>query len=132
RISHIEYGQNANAGIDSFASVTFTYATPNTSCSTIPVGSQVSYRTGRRKVTGSAKLTTIFALAYAPGAPGTPVHTRQITLAYSAADESCTAQHAPLRLLTSIQESAWGTDAPRVDLPAVAFEYGDTTVSLNA
>src|SRR5205085_3105107 len=36
---------------------------------------------------------------------------------------SCTNKQAPMRVLTSIQESAWGNLIPRVDLPAVTFEY---------
>ncbi|HWU91506.1 MAG TPA: toxin TcdB middle/N-terminal domain-containing protein, partial [Kofleriaceae bacterium] len=79
---------------------------------------------------GASRLVAITATAFPPGAPEAPEHTRVLTLGYSAADEGCALQHAPIRLLTSIQESAWGIDAPRVDLPAVTFEYGDATANL--
>ena len=34
--------------------------------------------------------------------------------------------------LTSIQESAWGSDQPRVDLPAVTFTYGSASFGQGA
>ncbi|MBX3159707.1 MAG: hypothetical protein KF773_27300 [Deltaproteobacteria bacterium] len=130
RISKITYGQNAFAGVGTFATVNFTYANPIATCADVPIGSQTSYRTGTKVVTGASKLTSIVALAHPPNSEGSPDHTRQITLAYKAGEEVCNAQHAPLRLLESIQESAWGTDSPRVDLPPVKFTYGPTTLTL--
>ena len=130
RISRISWGQNSNAGVGEFARVTFNYAGPPVAaCNGIPVGSQTSYRTSTMVVTGASQLTSLSITAFAPGAPGSVVHTRQITLAYSSADASCTATHAAFRSLTSIQESAWGTDSPRVDLPAITFAYGAATPS---
>ena len=127
RIKLIEWGHNPGAGIaQPFAQVAFTWERPPP-CGGVVPGSQTSYRTGAKIVTGASKLIAITATAFAPGVPSSPEHTRTLTLGYSAADESCTGQHAPVRLLTSIQESAWGTDAPRVDLPAVTFGYGDAS-----
>src|SRR6185436_20124441 len=37
---------------------------------------------------------------------------------------SCSAPYAAFRSLQSIQESAWGVDSPRVDLPPITFTYG--------
>ncbi|MGJ0492828.1 toxin TcdB middle/N-terminal domain-containing protein [Methylobacter sp.] len=130
RIKRISWGQNAAAGLSTpFAQVLFNWVgTPR--CGNTEIGSQRDYRTGKLIVTGASKLASIVATAFLPGSPTAPEHTRIITLNYSAADESCTALHAPLRLLTSIQESAFGTDAPRVDLPAITFEYGDATIAL--
>src|SRR6185503_8406598 len=81
-----------------------------------------SYRTGTRIVTGASILNSIAVTAFS--SPSDIVHQRVITLTYSAADMSCSAPYAPFRSLQSIQESAWGTDSPRVDLPAVTFTYG--------
>lgn len=61
--------------------------------------------------------------------PGSPVHTREITLDYSAAHMQCNLQHAPLRFLTSIQESAWITGRAHVNLPAVTLEYADPAIA---
>ena len=128
RIKQIFWGQNAVAGLtDSFARVVFNWVRAP-QCGDIETGSQRDYRTGTLIVTGASKLMSIAATAFPPGSPTTPEHARAITLGYSAADESCTTTHAPLRLLTSIQESAIGTDSPRADLPAVTFEYGDATI----
>ncbi|MBA3391790.1 MAG: hypothetical protein H0T89_04050 [Deltaproteobacteria bacterium] len=81
-------------------------------------------------MTGANILRQITATAYPPGSPTTPEHARVLSLAYDGTLDDCDREHAPVRLLTSIQESAWGADAPRVDLPAVTFEYGDPKISL--
>lgn len=132
RIKSISWGQNAAAGVAVFAQVAFAYTSTGLTppCAGIDLGSQRSYRTGALVVTGASQLATITATAFPPGTPNAPEHTRMITLGYSAPDASCSASHAPVRLLTSIQESAWGTDAPRVDLPPVTFEYGDAALNL--
>ncbi len=130
RIRRIFWGQNAAAGLTSpFAQVVFRW-NKAPQCGNIETGSQRDYRTGTLIVTEASKLVSIAVTAFPPGSPTAPEHTRIVTLNYSAADESCTTTHAPLRLLTSIQESAFGTDSPRVDLPAVTFEYGDATITL--
>jgi hypothetical protein len=128
RIKNISWGQNAPAGLTNpFAQVVFNWIRPP-ECGGIETGSQRDYRTGTLIVTGASKLLSITATAFPPSSPTAPEHTRIITLNYSAAAESCTTTHAPLRLLTSIQESAFGTDSPHVDLPAVTFEYGSATI----
>ncbi|MFN0247623.1 MAG: SpvB/TcaC N-terminal domain-containing protein, partial [Kofleriaceae bacterium] len=139
-IERILYGQNAVAGLAPFAEVIIT-ATTAPLCDGIPVGAQVDHRTGATSAggtviaTGSNKITKITALALTPGV-NTVEHTRQITLGYDAASEACatSTQHAPVRLLTSIQESAWGatSEVPRVDLPAVLFTYNDRTITRTA
>jgi RHS repeat-associated protein len=132
RIKSISWGQNAHAGVASFAQVAFGYASLGipVPCAGIHAGSQHSYRTGKLVVTGESKLAWITATAFAPGSPNAPVHTRSVSLTYSDADEACNASHAPVRLLTGLWESAWGTDSPRVDLPPVTFEYGDASINL--
>jgi hypothetical protein len=126
RIDQIEYGGNGT--IAPHARIDFTYAAA-TACNGIYAGARIDYRTGTKIVTGTARLTRITAVALSEG--GTPVHTREIDLGYDTTSESCTlAAHSPIRLLTSIDERAWGIDSPLVDLPAVTFQYAPPGVSL--
>jgi RHS repeat-associated protein len=132
RIDHITWGQNSNAGIAAFAKVQFNYAASPLLCADIPVGSQTSYRTGEKIVTGASRLDSIVATAFPPGGEAGPAdHTRVISLTYSSADAGCTSSstHAAFRSLASIQESAWVTNSPHVDLPAVKFAYGDVVTN---
>ncbi|MEP6861711.1 MAG: toxin TcdB middle/N-terminal domain-containing protein, partial [Deltaproteobacteria bacterium] len=137
RISSISWGENANAGLGSFATLNFSYSIAN-GCSppagvpgpptaTPPIGSQTSYRTGTKIVTGASELDLITINAIT-AAERFPEHTRLITLAYDANEKSCTASHAAYRALHSIQESAYGVDSPRVDLPAEIFTYGNSSL----
>jgi RHS repeat-associated protein len=129
RIMEITWGQNANAAMNAFAKVAFSYdSTLACGASDLFIGGQVDYRSGKRIVSGASRLLSITATAFNPSTPSTPDHTRTITLGYSATP--CNAQYAPVRLLTSIQETAVGTDSPQVALPAVTFEYGDPTIAL--
>src|SRR4029079_15578422 len=82
-------------------------------------------------VSGASKLLSMSVNALVPGTT-TAVHTRTITLGYSFADDNCSTTHAPLRQLTSIHETAVGTDSPLVDLPPVTFDYGTASVSLQS
>jgi RHS repeat-associated protein len=127
RIAEITWGQNANAGVAAFASAKFDYTRDSGTCGGVPVGSQTTWRTGVKLVTGASQLDSITITAYPPGSPSTPDHTRVVRLVYSATEASCTAAHAAYRQLTSIQESAWGTSSPEVDLPAVTFGYGPSS-----
>lgn len=126
-VVEIRYTSNPAAGLPAFAKVDFTWVAQQW-CDGVdtPVGAIKDYRAEWRHYFGANKLTQIVATAFDP-ATGATQHTRQINLSYSAESESCTAKHGPVRLLTGIQESAWGPTAPRVDLPAVTFAYGDTT-----
>src|SRR3569833_182002 len=138
RIKSITWGENANASQGLFASIAFTYSTvdgcqPNVFAGLPPPtatpaqGSQMSYRTGTKIVTGASKLDLITIVAQDPVSGG-PVHTRQLTLSYDSNESSCTGPHAAYRALHSIQESAWGVDSPRVDLPAEVFTYGSSSL----
>ena len=134
QIIQITWGQNVgDDSVGPFASVTFLYAPSPPTCAGIPVGSQTSYRTGTKIVTGAGQLDSITITAFVP-----PVGRRRSTRAssrstYSAAEASCAATHAAYRSLTSIQESAWGdAEQPRVDLPAVTFTYGSASFGQGA
>ncbi len=144
RIRAITWGHNPVTGMNPFAAMLFTYETTPPSCvsatTTVPVGSQSSYRSGTMIVTGASQLLKIESIAYPPAssggvAPPPPLirdHTRTITLGYSSATASCSAAHAPYRALVSIQESAVGTDSPQVNLPEILFGYGDASVNYGA
>ncbi len=125
----ITWGQNANAGLQDFARVDFSYKFGQI-CNGVYTNTQSDYRSGVPRVTGGALLQAITAKAYAPGAPTSVVHTRTVSLNYDATSELCTQQHGPVRLLTSIQETASGADSPFVSLPAVTFDYNSPTVTL--
>lgn len=139
RVRAIVWGHNTAAGLNPFAAMLFTYSPPSECDSTgIPIGSQISYRTGTKIVTGASRLDKIESVAFPPASGGGGIgpppsvsweHTRTITLGYSTATASCSTAHAPYRALTSIQESAVGIDSPQVDLPAVTFGYGDASVN---
>lgn len=119
-IVQIRYTSNASAGLPDFASVDFVW--DSTSCvNTMPVGAVQDERLGISR--GGSRLSQIRVTAYDPGVPSAIRHTRQISLDYDAAATDCFAHHAPFRQLVGIQESAWSTTAPRVDLPAVRFGY---------
>ncbi len=123
RISHIDWGKNAAAGIAHFASVTFTYTATPPTCAEVVVGSQSSYRSGTKIVTGASQLQSITAMV----GTGTE-YTRHYVLQYDAATmaESTTSATC-YRQLDAIQESAWGTNVASVNLPAVNFSYGPAT-----
>jgi RHS repeat-associated protein len=128
RINTIWWGANTTSNLSHFAEVTFQYE-PGVSCNLIYTGSHTDLRTGRKIVTGTARLQSIVARAFVPGS-GQNLHTRTITLGYASTDQSCGGS-APVRLLTSITESASGVDAPPVALPPITFSYGATGVTLD-
>ena len=128
RIKQITWGMNANAGVGAIAKIAFGWSAPTLTSTSPPmfVGAQRDYRTGRLRTTGASKLSTLTVTAFPSATPGSPDHTRVITLGYDAATEQTTGvlTHAPYRLLKSIQESAWRTGQAHVDLPPVSFQYG--------
>lgn len=128
RLKSIEWGANANASLQNFARVELVWDSAPPSCAGIFVGSQLDYRTGAKIITGASLLDKIRVTAFEPGLPSSPVHTREITLAYKTEFMACDREHSPLKLLMSLQESAWRANDPAVTLPAVTLEYGDPTV----
>ena len=132
RLQQVDWGGSTDplAGVQHFARVALTYTGAYPKCGGVPIGALTSYRTGVKIYTGASKLDSIVVTAYPPGSPSTPVHTRTITLAYSSTEMSCTATHAAYRSLTSIQETAVGTDSPQVVLPAVTFTYNSASIGV--
>lgn len=146
RLSRIRYGQNCSSNnvstigtatcsesagaLPFFATIDFNYSLV-TPCGGIYPGSQTDFRGGIKRITGASRLDNITITAHPPGNPNAVEHTRVITLGYDSTVHDCTRKHAPFRLLSSIQEKAWGADAPLVNLPAVTFGYGTPEVSLD-
>lgn len=132
RLKRIEWGEGA--GVQHFARVELEWLPEwpggpgGGTCNGVPVGSHTDYRSGTKILTGASNLRKIRATAFPPGAPGAPVHTREITLDYSGRYMRCDQPHAPFRQLVSIQESAWMTGSPAVQLPPVTLEYGEPAV----
>lgn len=124
-LSEVRYTSNPALGLPPFAKVSFSYSLAS-GCAPgyFPIGAALDFKTGSRRTTGAKKLNKITATAFDP-ATGVTLHTRQLSLVYTPDSEGCGLHHAPVRLLVGLQESAWGATAPRVDLPAVTFEYGD-------
>jgi hypothetical protein len=125
--SAIEYGQNLNEHSSTHhARIELGWQPTLSTCagSSVPIGAHFTYRSGIRRYEGAKKLLAIRSFVRnTPGAAWTK--RREMTLTYSAAAESCSAVHAPLRQLASVQTKAWGpTDpvaTPSVVLPATTF-----------
>ncbi len=120
-IESIEYSRNVIAALPATTRVTFFWNKGPHCGFEQPSGAAQSYRTGELEQQGGKRLEFVTAEAFDPDDPRNIFHTRVITLGY---EDSCGNGSSGGRLLTSIQESVWGVDAPRVDLPAVTFEYG--------
>lgn len=120
-LDEIRYTSNPAANLPAFANVKLSW-NPAPTCGGTPVGAAVKFQGGYERV-GGRTLSLITATSWDPASPRA-VHTRQVTLGYDAAVEGCGLGHAPYRQLRSIQESAWSGTQPRVDLPAVTFDYG--------
>ncbi len=119
QLLQIRYTSNPGAGLPAFARVDFAWE-DGFWCNNSPVGAQEDRRLNLTR--GRMQLAKIRAVAFEPSNQ-TDVHTREITLSYEPDLAACGARRAPMRVLTSIQESAWGVNIPRVDLPPVTFDY---------
>src|SRR5690606_27715479 len=91
RLKAIAWGRNDVANVEHFAAMQFVYSSTPPTCAGIPVGSQTSYRTGTKIVTGASQLDMIRVVAFAPragsidtilGAGLVAEHTRTIKLGY--------------------------------------------------
>jgi RHS repeat-associated protein len=129
KLVRIAWGRNDTVPLADFAQVVFQYEVGR-QCNGSYVNAQTDYRSGVRLVTGASPLQSITATAHEPGNPAQPVHTRIVYLNYDSQTELCTQSHAPVRMLRSIQEVAWGADSPIVSLPTVTFDYNSPTVAL--
>jgi RHS repeat-associated protein len=124
-LDRIEYTANPAAGIGAHAQVDFTYSTPG-SCGggtlgDLPVGARFEPRAGQVRWSGSRRLDSIVTRVR-EGAGWRDVRT--VTLGYDEDADGCGLDHGPIRLLTSIQESARSPGGTVVSKPAITFGYG--------
>lgn len=130
-IQHTTYSSNSDAGLDAHAAVYFDYAVvqlcPNNE---LPVGASASYRSGEAEFSGTRMLTKIRTRVRMENTDEWR-DVRTIELGYDTEAESCDAAHAPVRLLTSIQESAVSPLGKPVNTPPVTFDYGPLTPIFN-
>ncbi len=149
-LSTISYGRNANANINSDHVTVILRWGPALICTptvgtmangTPPVGAQLDYRDGTKRMFGSQKLREIEVQVKGP-ATG---HSRTITLNYQtpgAVDDgvvlpgggnsaTCNGAFTPYRQLTSISETAIinADTSTLVTLPTVSFTYADATLT---
>ncbi|MBV7333132.1 hypothetical protein KFU94_33850 [Chloroflexi bacterium TSY] len=112
-----------------FARVEFDYSPPQF-CGEgqIPIGAHLSYRSGRGELSGTHRLNSIRTLAIRPGST-TLAPVRTYTLNYDEGAQACNAHHAPVRLLTSITESAVALGGSVETLPPVTFQYGPLSIT---
>lgn len=124
----IEWG--GATGRDSFARINFDYGTMDRCVgSWVPVGASFSWRTGFPLMEGARRLG-VMRIEVRDGSTWT--ERRRYTLGYDGAELRCSdgRTHAPLRLLTSVQERVVAPDATAIDLPAQTFDYGRRELEL--
>lgn len=126
RLMAIEYTSNANAGLPAHVRVELTYQLNPQVCAgtTLPIGAAVIGRAGRLLQRGSSRLDRVEVFVRpAPGEEFEDLPRRKYQLSYDSQADDCTRDHAPLRLLTSITESA-SLGGNTITLPPTTFEYG--------
>lgn len=131
-VTSITWGANSNAGLADHARVTFNYA-GNETCtgSFVPIGAQFTWRSGFPLMEGFRRLGTIRTEVMRDGAWR---EARRYQLNYDMTELSCPTNraHAPLRLLTSVQQTVTNPDGTTVTLPASTFEYGRRDLELTS
>ena len=131
-IDHIDYTSNAAQGaIQAHARVRFEYETFATHCADeLPVGAKLEHdHLFLPRWTGSRRLLAIKTDVRS----GTGYRlVKTIALGYDATADDCNQPRGPLRLLTSIQESAVSPPPANATtvMPAVAFSYGPLVPTL--
>ncbi len=139
-LGSIEYTVNDTVlpALNAHARLDFVYAEEYCPGSDIPIGAKFDYRTGIRIYEGAKRLTGIVISARDSTAGwGSARVRRLITFGYdmtalgrnASGSSTCEGAHAPLRLLTTIDEQAWDRDGAvagetPVSLPRITFTYG--------
>ncbi len=123
-LTEITYSRNDAAGISDHARIVFNYSESLDTCpnSNIPIGSQFDYRTGIRIYESARRLNSIM-VQVRPGPDDSWVDRREISIRYDEAALRCDQPHAPLRLISQIQERAWNIENELVATPALTFNY---------
>lgn len=121
----IEYTSNGGAGLAAHARVRFVYAAALETCtpSAVPVGAALEYRSGQRRMPGARKLQEIHVdVRPTPGA--TWQLRRSLLLSYKPSASSCSAPHAPLRILQNLRMTPYAPDGVASSSQSISFGYG--------
>jgi hypothetical protein len=141
-IDTITYGANAGAAVADFAKVSFTYGGAS-SCpgTTVAIGSQVDWRSGKKIVTGASAVEHITVESKPGGLATATVHKREIFFGYSfegyqpplyaGGPSVCNGSNTPFRALATIQEVVTATGLASVTTPMTTFEYGTAVINRN-
>ena len=132
-VRSISYGKNDTAGLSHHTTIWFDYAPQLDLCSVgnVPIGAQMDFRTGIMTYRGAARLDRIrmetrdkFGMA----------ERRRLDLDYDKTELACQVgvAHAPLRVLTSVRETAFAVDGTPTVMPAQTFEYNRLERSFDA
>ncbi|MGD9851389.1 MAG: SpvB/TcaC N-terminal domain-containing protein [Nitrospirales bacterium] len=129
--TEIKWGGNAGPTVNlpHYARIVFDYDQNDSMCdgSNVPIGASFTFRQGYPLHEGAKRLTAIVVQVSENGQfqfPGP--ERRRYNLGYDMAELGCPTgrTHAPLRLLTSVQQIAFAPDGKPTALPPVTFEYG--------
>ncbi len=122
QLDAIHYTSNDAAGLPAFAHVAFSYESGRMcGASRLPVGSQLSARSGTPIVHGYGRLRTISTSTVDRTANGKQV--RVHTLIYDEDEASCDLDGAPRRQLLGIKTTGYAPDGTSIDAPPVTFDY---------
>ncbi len=130
----IEWGSHSDpaAGFRAHARILFDHAAEDL-CpgSWVPIGAAFSWRTGLPLMEGARRLTAV-RIELSSGSVWQ--ERRRYTLGYDTSELRCGTgkTHAPLRLLTSVQERATAPDGTILTLPAIRFDYGRRELELTS
>ena len=129
-INKITYSTNKNdTTLEPFAEILFNGNNKDCRGTKLPIGSQLDMGSGQRWERGGRKITSIQTMAKNNDGSGMR-RVRLIKFNYDNEAENCRAEHAPIRVLTSIKETAISPEGKKTSLPAVSFEYGPLRRSL--
>ncbi len=133
-LTGVEYTANPGAGLLSHVRIEFGYASELQYCSgsDIPVGAQFTFRNGFRTYQGARRLDEVRTYVR-PFQSASWQLRRKLSLSYDTDAASCNPNglHAPLRLLSSVQETGYAPGKPSITLPPVTFTYGRIERSLD-
>ncbi|MBK8255483.1 MAG: hypothetical protein IPK82_22830 [Polyangiaceae bacterium] len=126
RLDSVEYGKNANAGLEHHARLVLEHGEYADTCadSRVPIGALFDYRAGFPLYKGAQRLNRV-RLEVKDGANW--VERRTLDLAYDMSELTCQITgkaHAPLRFLTSITETAVSPEGVTTTAPPLTFTYG--------
>lgn len=129
-LASIEYGANPKAGLTHHSRIVFEYSgaadRPSFEVchgSSLPIGARFDFRTGIPIYEGARRLTGVSLETREPGGPLR--ERRRLDLGYDAKELQCPrgTAHAPLRILTSVQETGFAADGTPTALPPQTFDY---------